>query len=375
MRLHNRILNRIDRNIGSFGIAFFGSSLFLLYGTLISICVNTITIINHSYKIFDHDPNTNYLIKTLLSSALILAVLLITISFVNLSVILSRQNRLPHLLDGITNHASFLVGLPCILILSFFQQYLCHYDNYNLFLSIIFSITACVCTYLFSLVISLTARSRKSLNKFTTVLLSGASVLLLLGIIGICTALIVYYYYYANFTIFFGIFAMLVAAVGIIFNEQYYIYIRQKLAISYDEAYLAHPTKIHSFVLVSKINKPAIRAISFAKAVHKDVEILAIGNDNNSYCENLKKAWIRSKIPVPLRIYNSPSNNVPKSALKFFRSITLHSKRELIVIYIPHYTSKHFFERIMHNQISRKIEHEVKYLPNVAISTIPWQRL
>ncbi len=135
----------------------------------------------------------------------------------------------------------------------------------------------------------------------------------------------------------------------------------------------ALPSRVHAIVLLSQIHKPAMRAVSYARATRPStLEALTVAVDAEDTVR-LRKRWEELEIPVPLRVLNSPYREITRPVLSYVRSIRRQSPRELVVVYIPEYVVGHWWEQLLHNQSAARLKSRLLFTPGVVVSSVPWQ--
>ncbi|GAA1871682.1 APC family permease [Myceligenerans crystallogenes] len=158
--------------------------------------------------------------------------------------------------------------------------------------------------------------------------------------------------------------------------RKHYDDVGDQLAIvgSEDEGQLrALPSRVHAIVLVSKVHKPTLRALAYARATRPStLEAVTVGVDPDDV-EGLVAAWERQDLSVPLRVLDSPFREITRPLLKYVRSIRRESPRDLVVVYIPEYVVGHWWEQLLHNQSALILKSRLLYTPGVVVSSVPWQ--
>jgi amino acid transporter len=133
------------------------------------------------------------------------------------------------------------------------------------------------------------------------------------------------------------------------------------------------PSRVHSIVLVSKVHKPTMRALAYARASRPSVlEAVTVTVDPEE-TRKLQEEWERMDIPVPLRALDSPYREITRPVLNYVRSIRRESPRDLIVVYIPEYVVGHWWEQLLHNQSALRLKGSLHYVPGVMVASVPWQ--
>jgi hypothetical protein len=133
------------------------------------------------------------------------------------------------------------------------------------------------------------------------------------------------------------------------------------------------PSKVHAVVLVSKVHKPTLRALAFARATRPDVLTALTVNVDDADTRALQEDWERYDIPVPLTVIDSPYREITRPVLDFVRDIRRSSPRELVVVFVPQYVVGHWWENLLHNQSALRLRTRLQFQPGVMITSVPWQ--
>ncbi|WP_328378955.1 APC family permease [Streptomyces sp. NBC_00440] len=133
------------------------------------------------------------------------------------------------------------------------------------------------------------------------------------------------------------------------------------------------PSRVHSIVLVSKLHKPTLRALGYAKLMRSDrLEALSIGVDP-AETKALKEDWERRGINVPLKILDSPYREITRPIIEYVRGLRRESPRDVVSIYIPEYVVGHWYEHVLHNQSALRLKGRLLFTPGVMVTSVPYQ--
>jgi amino acid transporter len=155
--------------------------------------------------------------------------------------------------------------------------------------------------------------------------------------------------------------------------RKHYLSVRRELAIDSDKQARALPSRIHAIVLVSKLHKPTLRALAYARASRpSEIEGVTVKVDPDE-TERLMQDWDARGIPVPLRALDSPYREVTRPVVDYVRRIRRESPRDLVVVFIPEYVVGHWWEQILHNQSALRLKTRLHYTPGVMVTSVPWQ--
>jgi amino acid transporter len=133
------------------------------------------------------------------------------------------------------------------------------------------------------------------------------------------------------------------------------------------------PSKVHAVVLVSKVHKPTLRALAFARATRPDHLTALTVNVDDEETRALQTDWERYDLPVPLTVVESPFREVTRPVVDHVKAIRRDSPREIVVVFVPQYVVGHWWENVLHNQSALRLRARLQFQPGVMITTVPWQ--
>ncbi|GAA2399238.1 APC family permease [Streptomyces glaucosporus] len=157
--------------------------------------------------------------------------------------------------------------------------------------------------------------------------------------------------------------------------RRHYDRVSEELAVAEDEGRdeMARPSRVHSIVLVSKIHKPTLRAIAYARLVRSDVlEALSVNVDPEE-TRALREEWNRRGIDVPLKTLDSPYREVTRPVVEYVKSLRRNSPRDVISVYIPEYVVGRWYEQLLHNQSALRLKGRLLFTPGVMVTSVPYQ--
>lgn len=133
------------------------------------------------------------------------------------------------------------------------------------------------------------------------------------------------------------------------------------------------PARVHALVLVSKIHKPTLRALAYARASRPNVlEALTVNVDDRE-TQLLEEEWERRRIPVTLKILDSPYREITRPILEYVKGIRSDSPNDLIAVFVPQYVVGHWWEQILHNQSALRLKSRLLFSNSVMVISVPWQ--
>jgi hypothetical protein len=172
----------------------------------------------------------------------------------------------------------------------------------------------------------------------------------------------------------YAIAAMVVLFVVMLGIRRHYDRVRDELAVQEgDTRHQLLPSRVHAIVLISRIHKPALRALAYARATRPQILEAVTVNVEPEDTQALQEEWDRRDIPVPLKALDSPYREITRPVVDYVKSIRSGNPRDLVVVYIPQYVLGHWWEQLLHNQSALRLRSRLLFTPGVMVSSVPWQ--
>ena len=132
------------------------------------------------------------------------------------------------------------------------------------------------------------------------------------------------------------------------------------------------PSRVHAIVLVSKLHKPTLRALAFAKAARPSkLEALTVDVDPEE-TKRLVELWEDADLGIPLKVVASPYREVTSPIIDYVRNLRNESPRDVVTVYIPEYVVGHWWEQILHNQSALRLKGRLLFTPGVMVTSVPY---
>ncbi|MGO1167025.1 MAG: APC family permease [Janibacter sp.] len=156
--------------------------------------------------------------------------------------------------------------------------------------------------------------------------------------------------------------------------SRHYQRVSEELSVAEDDtSQQLLPSRVHAIVLVSRIHRPTLRALAYAKATRPSrLEAVTVDVDSEA-TQALQAEWDRRGIPVPLTALESPYREITHPVVQHVKSIRSGNPRDLVVVYIPQYVLGHWWEQVLHNQSALRLRSRLIFTPGVMVSSVPWQ--
>jgi amino acid transporter len=133
------------------------------------------------------------------------------------------------------------------------------------------------------------------------------------------------------------------------------------------------PTRVHAIVLVSKLHKPTMRALAYAKATRPNILEAVFVDVDGGQTNRLVDEWDAQGIDVPLKMLYSPYREVIRPIVQYAVEIREANPRGVVAVYIPEYVVGRWWEQILHNQTALRLKGRLLFTPGVMVTSVPYQ--
>jgi hypothetical protein len=133
------------------------------------------------------------------------------------------------------------------------------------------------------------------------------------------------------------------------------------------------PARIHAVVLVSRLHRPTLQALAFARATRPDTLTAVTVSTSGDEARVLQARWAERGIPVPLTVLDSPYRDITGPVLEFVAALRRNTPRDLVAVYIPEYVVGHWWEHLLHNQSALRLKARLLFQRQVMVISVPWQ--
>ncbi len=167
-----------------------------------------------------------------------------------------------------------------------------------------------------------------------------------------------------------AVMAALVLAMWLI--HRHYQRVRYDVEIVEGDRSGALPSKTHGIVLVGQFHRPALRALSYARAMRHDSLVAVAVQVDKRVTRQLQKAWASYPLGMPLVVLSSPYRDFIGPTIAYVRAVRRGSQREVVVVYVPEYIVDRWWERFLHNKNGARLRARLLEIPGVVVTTVPW---
>ena len=323
--------------------------------------------------IFDHFPIAFYVVTAATGVILVLAANTAFSGFPVLASILARDGFLPKQLQTRGDRLAFSNGIialaatAIVLVLAFDAE-----------------VTRLIQLYIVGVFVSFTMSQTGMIRHWTRLLGSATDALekrrmqrsRVINSIGLAlTGLVLVIVLLTKFTqgAWIAILAMVVVFANMKLIRRHYTSVSRELAIAPDAGAKALPTGVRGVVLVSKLHKPTLRALAYARAAKPtELQAVTVAVDPEESAA-LQARWEGLGVPVPLIVLDSPYREITRPVVEHVKALRRRHPRDLVVVYVPEYVVGHWWETFLHNQSALRLRARLRYQPGVMVASVPWQ--
>jgi amino acid transporter len=153
--------------------------------------------------------------------------------------------------------------------------------------------------------------------------------------------------------------------------NQHYTRVSEELVPDDERGML--PSRVHAIVLVSKLHKPTLRALAYAKATRPDTLTALTVNVDDEETRALQAEWDRRSIKLPLTVVESPYREITRPVLDYVKRQRRESPRDVVAVFVPEYVVGRWWEHLLHNQSALRLKGRLLFTPGVMVTSVPWQ--
>ncbi len=133
------------------------------------------------------------------------------------------------------------------------------------------------------------------------------------------------------------------------------------------------PARNHVVVLVSKVHKPTLRALAYARATRPDTLTALTVNVDDTETRALLAEWEKHNLPVKLTVLESPFREVTTPVVEYMRQLRRNRPGDVVTVFVPEYVVGHWWEHLLHNQSALRLKTRLRFQPGVMVTSVPWQ--
>ena len=126
-------------------------------------------------------------------------------------------------------------------------------------------------------------------------------------------------------------------------------------------------------VPVAEVTRDVVQAIKFGLTMSDHVLAVHV-TDDVEQAEELRARFARQLPGIPLTIVESPYRALLRPLVRFLEFTADQAPDDVIVVLLPEYVSRHWWERILYNQNTRRIRADLLGRRNLLVAEVPYRR-
>jgi hypothetical protein len=119
------------------------------------------------------------------------------------------------------------------------------------------------------------------------------------------------------------------------------------------------------------VNKITLSTVDFARSLGDDVTALFI-SDEPEAIEEVTQQWRHYEINIPLTILENPYRSIVPPLLNYLRAIEAEEEGDILMVVLPEFVARHWWEAILHNQTALRIKSALLFRPGVVVVDVPY---
>ncbi|WP_324650912.1 hypothetical protein [Georgenia sp. H159] len=134
----------------------------------------------------------------------------------------------------------------------------------------------------------------------------------------------------------------------------------------------ALPTVVRAFVVAASLDRPALRAVTYARALRAtSLEVLTVPPDDRA-AATVRDQWAAAELPVPLVELAAPPGEAATAVVEHVAAALRAEPSGLAVVYVPEVWAKWWWRRLLVGRESRRLRRRLVALPGTVVTTVPW---
>jgi amino acid transporter len=125
-------------------------------------------------------------------------------------------------------------------------------------------------------------------------------------------------------------------------------------------------------VPVPNLSRAVVQAVNFGRSIATDVRAVHVTDDAEA-ASAMRADWARQVPGVPLVIVESPYRSLVQPFLAYLDVVAPPDDDTMTVVVIPEYVARHWWERLLYNQLSNRIRQSLIGRPHTVVASVPYR--
>ena len=152
-------------------------------------------------------------------------------------------------------------------------------------------------------------------------------------------------------------------------------YERRRLEVKVRPEVVIGPPRRHQRVIVPvpEITRDVVQALKFGRTMSDDVTAVHVTDDLDEG-EELRERFERQIPGIPFVIVESPFRQLVLPLVRYLEYTAGQAEGDIVVVLLPEYVARHWWERFLYNQNGRRIRDELLGHRNILVADVPYRR-
>lgn len=165
---------------------------------------------------------------------------------------------------------------------------------------------------------------------------------------------------------------IIVVALGLILTmfwgiRRHYSYLAAELSVGPDDA--LKPVTQTVLLLVPRLHKGILQAISYAKSMAHDVRAVNVTLDPAAV-GSIKSDWARFGADIPLVILTSPYRSLIEPIIEYIDETLAEEPNAMVTVIVPQAVPKHWWQGLLHNNAALGLKIALASRKNVVVTNV-----
>ena len=150
--------------------------------------------------------------------------------------------------------------------------------------------------------------------------------------------------------------------------KRHYNYLAKELTFTEGDK-VRRPIKTTVLLLVPRVHKGILHAITYAEATTSNVRALHVTLDHTS-AQQVKRDWVSLGVDMPLVILESPYRSLVGPVIEYIDQALEENPNDMITVIVPQAIPKHPWQAILHNNAAIPLKMALGTRKNVVITNV-----
>jgi hypothetical protein len=128
----------------------------------------------------------------------------------------------------------------------------------------------------------------------------------------------------------------------------------------------------HVIVPISRLDRAALSALAFARAMSADVTAVHVTDDREA-ADLMRHRWRSRHEDIPLVIIESPYRSLIPPLLAYIDAKELQEPGRPVTVVLAEFVPRHLWEYVLHNQTALRLKLRLFFRPNTVVVDVPYR--